>query len=256
MPAGVRPRLSARIVRVTSLDPQTRDSMWRLFEAYYDGADAGRFHRDLDDKDHAIIVRNEDHAVVGFSTLLRYGRAFRGRRCVIVFSGDTILDARYWGDRSLQNAFGRYITATKLMHPFRPVYWFLVSKGYKTYLLLARNFPTHWPRHDRTTPEWVHGLIDALARERFGAAWRPELGVVRYDRPHDRLRTGVASPDASALRNADVRFFVHANVAHAMGDELACLGRIGFALWARYVVKRMRLRPAAGNVEVRPTWSA
>lgn len=235
-------KLRARVVPVASLAASTRDAMWALFARHYDGAERATFERDLAEKRDVILARDgEDGSLQGFSTLAVRRHEHAGRRFVAVFSGDTIVDPAYWGQRALQNAFGAYISRAKLRHPFVPVYWFLVSKGYKTYLLLARNFPDHWPRRTRTTPAWERGALDALSRERFGSSWDPERGLVRAPQK-DRLKAGVAPIDEDALANEDVRFFLRANPGWAAGDELACLGRVDAGVWARYLLKQAKRR--------------
>lgn len=233
--------LAARTLAVPALDAATRDRMWSLFQSYYDDVERAAFERDLDEKRHAILLVDAgDGSLQGFSTLTWGRHVHEGRAFHAIFSGDTIVHASYWGQRALQNAFGAYFTRLALRHPFTPTYWFLISKGYKTYLLLTRNFPDHWPRHDHDIPAWERGALDLLARERFGDAWRPDEGVVRFPRPAGRLRNGVAPLDDDALAHADVRFFHEANPGHARGDELACLARVSPAVWLRYVAKHVR----------------
>ena len=117
-----------------------------------------------------------------------------------------------WGQPALHNAFFRYSVRSKRRHPLRPVYWYLITKGYKTYLLLSRNFPVYWPRHDRPTPAWETELLDRLGRERFGDRWVPARGGLRHDDCSGRLRPGVAG------------------FRHARGVALLALGRVDEAI--------------------------
>ncbi|HLE97088.1 MAG TPA: hypothetical protein VI997_06935 [Candidatus Thermoplasmatota archaeon] len=240
--------LRARTVPVAEVDAATRDAMWRLYEAHYEGVARAVFERDLAEKRHVVLARDATGALQGFSTLTSYRRAHEGRALIVVFSGDTVVAPAHWGDRALQNAFGRYITRVRLAHPCTPVWWFLVSKGYKTYLLLTRNFPEHWPRHDRETPAWHRGALDAIARERFGGAWDPAAGIVRTHGASARVRAGLAPIEEPLLAAPDVRYFVHANPGHARGDELACLGRVTAGIWVRYAFRKgLRRRSTAAR---------
>lgn len=47
---------------------------------------------------------------------------------------------RFWGRRSLGVAFLIYMFKKKLARPSVPLHCFLISRGYKTYLLMANNF--------------------------------------------------------------------------------------------------------------------
>jgi hypothetical protein len=128
----------------------------------------------------------------------------------------------------------------KLRNPRVPVYWFLITKGYKTYLLLARNFPEHWPRRDRATPTWQKHVIDTFAATRFGSAYDPSRGILVFEEALGRLRPSVAPIDEDALRDPDVRFFAQKNPGATRGDELCCIGRVGLGLALRFGEKQLR----------------
>lgn len=251
-------RLVARARRVTTLEAPLVDDMWRLFARYYDDVDRDAFARDLRAKrDVLLLLDRERGTLAGFSTLHAYERTVDGRRTMVIFSGDTVCDERYWGQRALHGAFLRYALRVKFAHPLKPVYWFLISKGYKTYLLLARNFPEFWPRHDRATPRWQRRLLDALATEKYGEAWLPARGLLHFTLPQGRLRSGVAPIGAVERTDPHIRFFDTANPHAADGDELCCLGRVDVTLALNYVRRRLArlvrgtVRSAAPDAMVR-----
>lgn len=226
---------------MATLDTATRAAMWALYRAYYARADEPRFFADLDDKREVILVRDAaDHTLQGFTTLVSYPHVVDGRRVRVLFSGDTIIAAPYQGQTALQRAFVRYLMRLVVRHPREPVYWFLISKGYKTYLLLSRNFLEYWPRHDRPTPPHALAMLTSLARARFGDAYRPDTGIVRFEPPGPRLEEWVAPLAPSALAHPDVRFFVERNPGWAEGDELCCVGRVDLAMGLNYVRRLLR----------------
>lgn len=229
-------RLSAETRSVRTLDRATRVAMWALYRGTYDRADEARFLADLDQKDDVIIVRDALGALQGFTTLCCYRHG--GVR--VVFSGDTVIAAPFQGQTALQRAFVGYVMRV-VVRAREPVYWFLISKGYKTYLLLSRNFLEYWPRHDRPTPAAAQALLASLARERFGAAYRPEQGIVRFEPPGPRLEPGVAPLDPREADRPDIRFFEVHNPGWVNGDELCCIGRVDLAMGLNYV-RRLVLR--------------
>lgn len=241
-PSSMRaPRLRASIVRERNLDPATLDRMWDLFSTYYADVNRDGFERDLRGKDHVILLRcDRDKSLQGFSTITTFRRVVQGRVVVGIFSGDTIVDKAYWRQTALQRAFLSYVMRVKLKNPHRPVYWFLISKGFRTYLLLAKNFPEYWPRYDKPTPPWQAAIIDDFARLRFAEAWKPDLGILHFDHPAGRLRQSIAPVDDAARALPEVRFFEQRNPHHAAGDELCCLGKIDGHLWASYMTKLAR----------------
>lgn len=238
LPSG---RLSAEVVKVASLAPSDVDAMWSVFARYYAEVSREVFERDLAEKDELILLRDAgDRSIRGFSTLKVFEETIDGRRHLAIFSGDTIVEQAYWGQRALHRRFIRYVVGKKLQNPRAAVYWFLITKGYKTYLLLARNFPDYYPRHDAPTPAAEAALLDRLSRRKFGDAWKPALGVLQFERCAGRLAEGVAPIDPSLLEDPDVRFFAQKNPGHAHGDELCCLGRVDLKLWASFTARLLR----------------
>ncbi len=244
-------RLVAVTVPVGALDAATRAGMWSLYASHYERVSEAVFATDLAAKDDVIVVRDVlDGSLQGFTTIAVRAHDTADRRFTIVFSGDTIIAPAYQGQSALQRAFVRYVVKAALRARGTEVYWFLISKGFKTYLLLSRNFLEYWPRHDRATPEPMRELIAGLARERFGSAFvdepilgapDPSYGKVRFDPPGARLKPGVAPVSPEALHAPDVRFFVQANPGHDEGDELCCIGRVDLAMGLNYV-RRLGLR--------------
>jgi hypothetical protein len=248
-------RLFARTRPVRRLSPGERDALWAIFARYYADVRREAFERDLDRKQDIILLHDSgDRSLQGFSTLEVYRRALGGRRFVAVYSGDTIIEEAYWGQSALQRAFVRYLLRTWLRTPWLPAYWFLISKGYKTYLLLARNFPGHWPRAARATPPRAQAILDLLARDKFGEAYAD--GILRFDVCPGRLKEGVAPIDPSLLADPAVRFFVQRNPGHARGDELCCLGEVGPAFPAYFAARQVAKGLARIVRRFRKLWSA
>jgi hypothetical protein len=225
---GARParRLQGRTVAVSGLDESTRRTAFALFARAYEGADWPRFLSDLEEKQHVILMRDlQTGELKGFSTVsVRVEATDRGK-AIIVFSGDTVVDRDYWGQKVLHRQLSLLFMRLQIRNPLRPVYWFLVSKGYKTYLGLINNFPVSIPRHERPDDPRLRRLLDRLALARFGSTYDVASGIA-VNVAHERVRPGLAPIDASVLANPRVLFFVERNPGHARGDELACLGLV------------------------------
>ena len=214
--------LQARVRRVASLTTSELAAMWTLFHGAYAGATREAFTRDLREKHHVIVLKDEHGAVQGFSTLLR----LEVDGALVVFSGDTIVTPGFWGQTALQRAFIWYLMSQRHARPDRPVYWFLITKGYRTYLLISRYFPNHWPRHDAPLPHGEATLLDTLCRGKFGPAWDATAGLLRYAGPDAvRLSEELAHVPKRLETDPDVQFFLQKNPRWAEGDELCCLAR-------------------------------
>lgn len=239
MSANGRLRVSA--VPVALLDGATVDGMWQLYAEHYDHVTRAEFDRDLAQKSRVFVGRDGGSGeLAGFSTAQFYQHDYAGTQVGIYFSGDTIFRPRYWGQTALHRAVVRELLAWKLRHPLVPLYWHLICSGYRTYLTLVRNFPTHWPHHERATPAWERGLIDSIGRSRYGAAWRADRGVVSLGREQPVLKCQVAPFTPQVLALPEVAFFVRANPGFATGDELAMIARVDARAVGGMVAKWLR----------------
>ena len=235
--AGHLPRLVASTVPVGSLDRATISDAFTLFSTAYEGTDRARFERDLAEKQLIILLHDSaTRALKGFSTVLIQPTTV-GPAGTVVFSGDTVIDREYWGQKALQTAFSRILLSLKVRSPRRPVFWFLISKGYRTYLLLANAFPCAVPRHDRDDDRQLAALLDVLARGRYGSQYDARTRVIHLAASHERVREGTAPVTEALLHNPHVQFFVDRNPGHVDGDELACLADVRLRDLARVILR-------------------
>jgi hypothetical protein len=216
--------LIGELTRAAKLTPLERNAMFALMQRHYDNVARGRFDADLAEKDWVILLRDRDTGVIGgFSTQMLLDAEVQGRPIRALFSGDTIVDRDRWGDSALAHVWGRLALSLIDRHTEIPLYWFLISKGYRTYRFLPVFFHEFYPRHDCLTPLWAADVIDALARHKCPDDYDAPAGVIRAGATKDRLRPGVADLTAERLRDPHVRFFAAHNPGHAAGDELCCI---------------------------------
>ncbi len=226
---GVR----SAVVAVHRLSQAERAEMWARFSAHYEDVSEPRFLEDLDAKQDVILLWRGPR-LVGFSTLLPLTVVVDGVAHDGVFSGDTVVEAGSRGSGALGVAFLRYLVGRRLRHPLRPLWWFLLSKGWRTYLLLANNFPDAHPRPGVEMPASVRRLRDAFGA-RFGEAYDPATGLVR-------LRAGRVRPDLAGLPSdapALATYFVARNPDAGLGDELVALAPLPWSLLPRYAWKKL-----------------
>ncbi|MEW6213542.1 MAG: hypothetical protein AB1631_34925, partial [Acidobacteriota bacterium] len=143
-----RSKLKAAVAPVPSLAQTDRERMFELMRSYYDWVSREKFLSDLSNKNDVILLRDSAGRIQGFSTLRIVSLKADGKTLRAVFSGDTVIERAFWGQRVLGKAFLRYLFHQKIRHPFDPLYWLLISKGYKTYLMMANNFSEYYPRYD------------------------------------------------------------------------------------------------------------
>jgi len=228
-------RLFSETVAVEELAVAEKDAMYSLFAGNYENVSRPCFEADLFEKDCVILLRDtQDHALRGFSTqkVMRFqvdGQAMRA-----VFSGDTIIARSHWGEQELGHAWSRFVAELRAEEPEIPLYWFLISKGYRTYLFLPLFFHEFYPRHDRVTPAREQKILDTLARIRYPGCYVRESGLIVFPESHGNLNNELAEIPPHRLRNPHVQFFLSRNPGFARGHELACMAEISAANMRSY----------------------
>ena len=243
-----KPGLRVRRVPVEALSAARIDEMWRLYDAFYDHVDRATFDADLEQKDFVLLGSEHDTgAVRGFSTVVFFTQEHEGRRVGFYFTGDTVFHPDHWGQKDLHWATLKEWLRWKLRHPRTPLYWYLICSGYRTFLSLVRNFPTHWPHYQRATPPFERGLLDAIGRRRFGELWRGERGIISMGGAQPVFKASIAPVDDALLALPEIRFFLEKNPGHAQGDELAMIALVDKAAVAWMASRWIaRLLPTRG----------
>jgi hypothetical protein len=230
-------RLVARLVDVDTLTAADVDRMWAVFERYYADVERSRFESDLYRKARVVLLLDGER-IVGFSTMVIERGEVQGQRYAALYSGDTVLERAYWGQTALHRLFVWTLFRMWLSNPGVRCYWFLISKGYQTYLLMTRNWVRCWPVHGAEMPAYERAVLDELAPRMFGDAYQPDRGLLVFDQPMGRLKEGVAAA-AELPDDPDVRYFVARNPNYAAGEELCCLGRVELAMFAKFVGRHL-----------------
>jgi hypothetical protein len=198
--------------------------MYELMDRHYVNVRQNVFDADLAEKRWVILLQDPvTEELCGFSTQRLLTVEAGGEQVTALFSGDTIIAREKWGESALPHVWGRLALSLIDEHSGGPLYWFLISKGYKTYRFLPLFFREFYPRYDRATPREARAIIDALAGSRWPGFYDSGAGVIRATASKDRLRPGIADVTDARLRDAQVRFFLERNPGFADGDELCCL---------------------------------
>ena len=167
-------------------------SMFRVFSENFNGATMETFECDLSSKNWVILLRDSaTHEIEGFSTLALYETTFNNQPLSVVYSGDTIIRREYWGTPQLPSTWIKTVLE-KSANMIQPLYWLLISSGYKTYRFLTVFYKEFYPRYDALTPPDIQSLMEHLATQRFGPDYHCEEGVVRFRDGATPLREGVA----------------------------------------------------------------
>lgn len=220
-------RLISEITDVCSLSEGEKGAMYCLMVAHYENVSRPQFERDLSEKDTVILLRDShDHRVFGFSTQKVIQLNVDDAPIRAIFSGDTIIARSHWGEQELGHAWCQLAAEIRAEEPGTPLYWFLISKGYRTYLYLPLFFRDFYPRHDRRTPEREQKILDLLALQRYPQHYEPNRGLIIFPESHGNLKGDLAAIPEHRLHNPHIRYFLERNPDYAKGQELACLAEI------------------------------
>ena len=218
-------RLTANVRARSAIDAFDAERMYALYSTYYDGTTPAQFHADLNTKSHVVELR-DGSALCGFSTIALIDFECAGAARRAIFSGDTIIDHRYWGEQALPLAFCAFAGHLHASAPALPLYWFLISKGYRTYRYLNIFARQYYPCVDRSTPAEDQACIDHLARSRFGEYYVAGPGVLHFPQSRGHLKAAWAGVRGGAVARREVRFFLERNPGYHLGDELVCITRL------------------------------
>jgi hypothetical protein len=220
------PGIHSRIVSVAQIEPAEVRDMYEIFARHYDCVSLEQFLMDLSEKDCVLILRNANDAICGFSTQKVFRVTVGGTPVRAVFSGDTIVDRAYWGEQELGRCWCRYVSSVYWEEPDVPLYWFLISKGYRTYLYLPLFFESFYPNCEAPTPTFEQRVLDTLAAAKFRDHYRPQSGVIEFEQSQGQLKPHLAEISGRRRRDLHVQFFLKRNPRYASGHELACLAEI------------------------------
>jgi hypothetical protein len=218
-------RLRGRVVARPEIEARTRDAMFQLLGTHFLDVERAAFEADLAEKHCAILLEDESGVLRGFSTLMLYHTNIAGRPIAVVYSGDTIVDRRWWGSAALPRTWIRAVRQLAPAGDGPDLYWLLLTSGYRTYRFLPVFFRSFYPRYECDGRDETAPLLEALARERFGSRYDANSGIVRFARPQVLIPDLLDLPDGRTL-DPHIAYFLARNPGHARGDELACLTRI------------------------------
>jgi hypothetical protein len=238
-------RLDASIVARELLPETTRDAMLALHMRNFENVHRERFLTDLAEKDWVILLTEPNGDLVGFSTqkLMQPVPGFDSVRCL--FSGDTVVDRAHWNTPLLAGCFGHLMLRLLEQHRGDSLFWFLISKGFRTYRFLPVFFNQFWPSPNYHTPPAMETLLSGAAKQKFGNSFDVKSGLVRIPET-DCLMPELAKVPEGKRADSYVAYFLARNPGFSRGDELACLAPISVDNLNAYAHRVIRA--------TQPTW--
>jgi len=214
------------IFEVNKLSEGQKNRMFELLCAYFEGVDRDTFNKDLQEKTWVIILQDRtSNKIKGFSTQMLMEATIAQVPIKAIFSGDTIIDKDYWGDQELIRTWGEFAFMLLEKYADIKIYWFLISMGYRTYRFMPLFFKEFYPRYDKSTPENIKRIMDALAFKKYPSLYDSKNGIIHPEK-RAYLKSGISDINNGLLKDPHISFFVKINPKHMQGDELVCLTEV------------------------------
>jgi hypothetical protein len=223
---------------VQTLSDNNIQRMYAIYSRYYQNTNIELFKHDLAEKTGVFVIREPlNNQIVGFSTIMERRFDVKGQQTFGFFSGDTIIEEAYWGGRALQRAMLRYVLHFKFRYFFKPVYWLLISKGFKTYLLMANNFEHHFPRADGHDAH-LEPLVQAYSNSFYADYYNQETSLLNFGETYQALKPDVA-PITNEMKekNPKIAYFEKVNPTWQKGTELPCIAEIRWIFFYKEIFK-------------------
>lgn len=203
-----------------------RNAMFVMLDRHFENVTREQFEADLDEKNWVIMLRDSHNRLCGFTTLRLDAHESPSGTCHVISSGDTIVEPHAWGSSALLRVWLHGVLSLRdRVTGNHPLYWLLITSGFRTYRFMPLFWQTFFPRFDKPTPRSIQRQINLFARSRYDEAYDEASGIVRLARPQ-RLRSHLAGIPQSRRDDPHIAFFTTRNPGHAAGDELVSLTEI------------------------------
>lgn len=201
--------------------------MFSLMESGYDTMQREIFDRDLLNKHYVGLILDESETIQGFTTFAINPKKSGSAAYNILFSGDTIIAQEHWGSlvmvRGWCSAVGKIISTDRS----KDWYWYLMSKGHRTYMYLPLFFNHYFPSgEERQDDINLRGIIDRVSNILYPDNWTPKEGVIKFNSADGALSPELAEGTYKRSTNPHVAFFLERNPGFYKGDELVCLASL------------------------------
>ena len=212
--------MKTEIININYLSKDEICEAYNLFFRFYSNTNFENFLKDFSEKDWLIRVI-DNGKIVGFSTQELIELEINNQNINFLFSGDTIIDPEYWSKNQLGGAFIHLFLRVKNTLK-TPLYWFLITKGFRTYRFLPVFFKRFYPVHTNENGD-LKILLDAVAKHKFKDEYNCESELVKYNIEKDRFDNSYAAIPDSRRKDKNVNYFIKRNPEFFKGVELACI---------------------------------
>jgi hypothetical protein len=212
--------MKTEIINTIHITDSEKRQLYSLYEQFYTNTDYQRFLHDFNEKQWLIRMMDGER-LIGFSTQQIISHTINNKPARFLFSGDTIVDPAFWNSSHLAGAFG-HLFLHIIREDSSPLYWFLISKGFRTYRFLPIFFNNFYPAFTQEN-KTLKPVLDSIADLKFGNCYDPETELVTFPNKKEYLTESLAEIPQSRRKDPHINFFLKRNPNYREGTELACI---------------------------------
>jgi len=217
--------LTTEIISVKYVTDKQLNEMFELFSCYYSNVGKEKFIADFYKKNWVIHLR-ANKETVGFSTQQVFAMDIEGEKRNFLYSGDTIVIPSYWQKSTLSGGFCHLMNYIINSYYPQEVYWFLTSKGFRTFRYLPVFFKRFHPSEDFSRKSDWKKILDAVAFYKFQNRYDRNKGVISPLANDNVLNAELCELPSGRLKSGYIKFFMEINPDFRSGVELACITRL------------------------------
>ncbi len=216
--------LHYKLVARKTLAANTIERMFDLMRHNYDFVEHAVFLSDLSQKQYVGVLFDNQEVLQGFTTYAINPSDCGTSDYNILFSGDTILSPEHWGTQELVRGFCHSVGQFIASDTTKKWYWYLLSKGHRTYMYLPLFYEHYYPSINPPPNEaLLRDIVDAVSQKIYPKYWHPDLGILRFDRHLGQLSPQLAEATFQKANKPHIAFFLKRNPKFFEGEELVCL---------------------------------
>jgi hypothetical protein len=225
------------IQRIATISDDDKGALYALHSQYFDNTNITTFLLDFCAKDWVILTKREDGKFIGFSTIQVINLHYNGELHLFMFSGDTIISPEAWQSNVLAPAIGLFQSWLIEQNPDVKIFWFLISKGYRTYKGLSTFYNIFYPCFNCEMPMYYADILQLIAQYKFGDRYNPITNIISFEKPKDFLCSELQQIPSGREQDPHVDFFLKKNTGYIKGDELACIAELSKANFNRTALR-------------------
>lgn len=200
----------------------TKEEMWTVYSKYYDYSKDYFMQRI--NKNNYFSLYTFDSKIVGFTGLRIDRPRIKGKRHLLIYFGQTIIDKAYRGKSLIPT------TGAKLCLRYFPeilttkTYFWADCLTYKAYLVFAKTLEQYYPSYKEPLSSNAKAIIDFIGQKHYVDSYCSKTGTVRKETMvvHD---TTTQIP-MKYRQDPDILFYTQANPLFMEGHGVITLGPV------------------------------